>query len=261
MFGRKKSVIDYKQLGKKVVVVGLVERAEGMMVRFGRGELIETEIMDRKEKSFRVYWDDGGVNDYPPPPYGSVFLRRDGGSVVFYYIQAPDVAVPLSTPKDAIRRVKFKDLESAERFAKKIKEYNPKLTPKVEQDEEGYYYVEFPVITFDLNRDVPIREHYAKIVLRILNKSIKKGWLERWGNVLIIGGALVIMILSFLLGTGFVKSMAEMSMKYQDKLVTALTKASDTLSKALTSSEKMIEISQKILEVTSGAQTPPPPPG
>ena len=261
VFGSKK-VVQVRD-PKKTVVVGLFERAEGLLVRFGVGELIEDEVLGKKEKSFRVRWDDGTTTLYPPPPYGSVFFRDGGGSVVFYYIQAPDVAVPLSTPKDAIRRLKFSTKEDAERVAAIIKQYNPKMSVEVDKTDEGYYVVEFPVITFDLNRDVPIREHYTKIVLRLVNKSLKKGWWERYGNIVVIGGALLIMILAFLLASGFVQQTVEVAVKNMDKVATVLEKVATQLGNVLETSNRLLEASNKLLEMTAGGATrvPPPPPG
>jgi len=247
MFGKQKTVLN-KLDNKTAVVVGLFERSEGLIVRFGRGKIIEEEIMDKKEKTFKVWWDDGTVEKYDPPPFRAVFLRDGGGPVVFYYIQSPEAAVPITSPTNAVKRLRFDSEEKADMLIKRLKKYNPNLEiKKYVSEEDGYIYVEFPVLTFDLDRDIPVREHYARSVLRLMSKSLKKGFWEKWGGAIVLGTSLIVMIVSFLLATGFVQQTVSTATQHLDKVAAIMEKVANNMTNALQYSNRLLETVQKLI--------------
>jgi len=262
-FGKEEDKFVYPK--HKVVVVGIFERAGGgTQVRFGVGEYVEEEIQGRKMESFKVKWEDGREDSFQVPSFKDVYLRKDGGSVVFYYVQAPGSAIPLTSPTDAIKRLRFQSKEEAEATIAKLKDFNPSLNINYKFDKaSNQYVVEYPVVTFDIDRDIPLRESYSKTVLRLMLRYLKRTFWEKWGPAIVSVGSTLLLLAAFLIGTGFISNMLEESAKISEKFVATMEKVASSMSSIAvelneTSSYLGTLVESGVLKTPATAPGPPP---
>lgn len=251
----------------KTLVIGIVERGGGgQVVKIGLGEYIrKQEVGGRYREFVKVKWNDGSVEEFVVPSFKDVFHVVGGGSVVFFYIPEPGIGIPVRGVEDAIKRIYFDDEKEAKEFVEQLYHYNPGLKIDITYDEEHKrYVVEFPVKSFDLNRDVPFRQSFAEQLSRVYKHY--RTWWEKYGTTAASIGLSILTIIAFFIATNFISGLFDKFDKTIQKMDNYMAKITEMQKELLQRVDKVLDTSNKLLkvisetEVRSGEKVPAPPP-